>query len=636
MSEQATHPGTAPHATPPAGPAGPGGHPEPADHDTPAARRGHAAAPAPDAVERAVLRRVVTALLREDAYGLRSRSSPVRRPDGDWLRTPLDGAGHLLLPVGPDGFLSDAALRRPLVEHHPGDGTAATLTTLDAVLAVLRPAATEEPDRYDTFAGECRGELAAARHQADVRPRVLATLASAYGDRPAEQWTGLTGSLAYDTLAAFLGHPVHPTGRARHALAPDRQAAYAPENHPAFPVRWVLLPRAAVTGDPARLPGWWPTPARLGHPALERSHRAVPVHPLTAEHLPAALAATGLTAAAHLADPARHPWPEVRPTLSMRTVAVTHDPAVHLKLPLPTATLGALNRRTVQPGTLTDGAVAQRLLETVLSREPALARTLLLADETTSAHADHELLAVLVRRYPAGLDRCQVVPVAALPAATPAGPPVAGALADRFYGGDLTALLDHYLSVLFAVHTTLFGYGIALEAHQQNTSVVLDRTGDGRPRLRLLVKDHDGPRVHPGRLATALGRDGARQAAALCRFDDPRILVDHDGPTADVFTTITVHLCAAAPLHRLAASGALPHHNAAGLLRRHLTEAVGRLGTAPGTPGAVLRARLLDADRLPVKAMVTAGTLYSKGRSGAADINKHYTSGPNYLRRAAR
>ena len=36
-----------------------------------------------------------------------------------------------------------------------------------------------------------------------------------------------------------------------------------------------------------------------------------------------------------------------------------------------------------------------------------------------------------------------------------------------------------------------------------------------------------------------------------------------------------------------------------------------------------------DVDRL--KAMVTAGTLLSKERSGAADINKHYTSGPNYL-----
>jgi hypothetical protein len=46
----------------------------------------------------------------------------------------------------------------------------------------------------------------------------------------------------------------------------------------------------------------------------------------------------------------------------------------------------------------------------------------------------------------------------------------------------------------------------------------------------------------------------------------------------------------------------------------------------------LLRARLLDADRLPGKAMVTAGTLVDKARTGARDINKFYgTSGPNYL-----
>ena len=50
----------------------------------------------------------------------------------------------------------------------------------------------------------------------------------------------------------------------------------------------------------------------------------------------------------------------------------------------------------------------------------------------------------------------------------------------------------------------------------------------------------------------------------------------------------------------------------------------------------MLRARVLDADRLPVKAMITAGTLLTKERSGAADINKHYVDGPNYLRGALR
>ncbi|MFD4038349.1 IucA/IucC family siderophore biosynthesis protein, partial [Streptomyces sp. NPDC058605] len=85
-----------------------------------------------------------------------------------------------------------------------------------------------------------------------------------------------------------------------------------------------------------------------------------------------------------------------------------------------------------------------------------------------------------------------------------------------------------------------------------------------------------------------------------------------------------VHLCAGAYAF------GLPRYRRAllDLLRDRLAEAVDRLG---GDAADVLRARVLEAAELPVKAMVSAGTLLSKERSGAADINKHYTTGPNYL-----
>ena len=43
--------------------------------------------------------------------------------------------------------------------------------------------------------------------------------------------------------------------------------------------------------------------------------------------------------------------------------------------------------------------------------------------------------------------------------------------------------------------------------------------------------------------------------------------------------------------------------------------------------------RVLRAGHLPIKAMLTAGTLLPKQRLGCADINKYYTTGPNYLLR---
>ncbi|GHJ29399.1 hypothetical protein TPA0910_38320 [Streptomyces hygroscopicus subsp. sporocinereus] len=714
--------------------------------------------------EEELLGRVLDTLLREDAYKLRSRAGTVRLADGDWLRIALEGGESVLLPVEPEGFQCDLRARRPprLVQQPETSGTAdqpaapggpggpgalggpgepgplgipagpvapgdpaghsvhTVLTGLDAVLERLRAAVPDEDQPlYDAFVAECQQALDAMRLHTRVRPGVVAELAACHGTR----WTGMSGAVAYDALAAFRDHPVYPTSRGRAVFTEDQLRAHAPEFHPAFALRWLVLPREAVAGDPARLPDWWPTPAELGlgpgsgpgpgsgsgfgpglglgsgpvrgpgpgfglgrgpglgpgpgpgrgpglgpgpspaprsgpgrrpglgpgpdpgrgpgsgrapgpgpapGPEPADGWLAFPVHPLTVGRpLETALRAAGLEGTARLAE---RSLLDVRPTLSMRTVAVAHDPLVHLKLPLTTSTLGLRNRRTVKPGTLIDGEVAQRLVEAVIEREPRFGATVLLADETTHLHAGHELLATLVRRYPPSLENATIVPLAGLLAPAPDGALVVDGLAERHYGGDVLALLDDYFTLLFDFHTTLFAYGIALESHQQNTSLVFE-DGDAVPRLRLLIKDHDGPRVHAIRLAAVIG---GGPAADLCGFDDRRILTPGDGPVADVFTTITVHLCAAAPVFELARLGRAPLDTLLRRLRDRLTEAVDRLAiTLPGACADLLRARVLNAERLPVKAMVTAGTLFTKERSGAADINKHYVTGPNYLRRGS-
>lgn len=544
-----------------------------------------------DMCEAELLTRVLGALLREDVAGLRSRGTPLRRPDGDWVRLPVPGDA-LLLPVTSDGYQGVYAARLPLLVRE-SDGT--RLSSCDSVLDALRALA-EPGDRggFDAFAEECRQTLATMRLHAATRDEVMDRLT--FG-------TGLGGSLAYDALAARLDHPVYPTARGRSGLGEEQLRAYAPEFQPTFALRWVAVPRDTVTLSGA-LPEFWPTPARLGLIDLHGTHVMLPVHPLTVD----ALREAGLPDGAVLAGRAHL---EVVPTLSMRTVATVADPSVHLKLPLATATLGLRNKRTVKPGTLVDGAVGQRLVEAVIDREPRFRDVILHADETTYAHAGHELLAVLCRRYPAGLDDTVVVPMAALLAEAPDGRTVLGHLADRFHGGDQFALLDSVFTLLFDWQTTLFGHGVALESHQQNVSLVLRPDGP-----RLLFKDNDGPRVNTERLKAALPGPWA--------FDDARILGVDDGPVTDLFTTITVHLCAGAYAFGLPRQ----RRELLDLVRTRLTQSVDRLG---GDAAEVLRARVLHAPKLPVKAMVTAGTLLSKERSGAADINKHYTSGPNYL-----
>jgi siderophore synthetase component len=536
-----------------------------------------------------VVRRVLNALLREDVVGLRTRSVPVEHPDGMWLRSP--GTPGVLLPVAADGFQCEYAARLPLLLRAGGGEP---LTTTDAILGALRALAQpQDREGFDAFADECRQTLATVRLHDESAGTVREDLTTRYGPDPAD-WTGLGASLAFDTLAAYQDHPVYPTSRARLGLTEPQLRAYAPEFHPRFTLRWAAVPRHALTVS-QDLPPWWPALADLGLRRLSGSHAALPVHPLSADRLPGT---------AVLAD---RPYLDVVPTLSMRTVALADDPAVHLKLPLATATLGLRNQRTVKPGTLADGAAGQRLLEAVLAKEPRFRDRILLADETAYAHAGHQMLAALIRRYPVTrLDGALIVPLAALLAPAPDGQePLLDRLAARYHRGDRHRLFDAYLTLLLDWQTTLFGYGIALESHQQNISLVLSE--DAPPRL--LLKDNDGPRVNT-----------ARCPFPVDDFADPRTLTTDDGPLADLFTTITVHLCAGAYAFAL---GGQDRDRLLRLVRD-------RLETMAG-PG--LRERLLAAERLPVKAMVTAGTLLSKERSGAADINKHYTSGPNYLRR---
>ncbi|HEX3790413.1 MAG TPA: IucA/IucC family protein [Pseudonocardiaceae bacterium] len=556
--------------------------------------------------ERDLLARVLDTLLREDFQQIRSTGTRT----GDRLRFRL-GPHDAELSVRPGRFLSPIEVREPVlvVDGQPYRGLAEVLGRLRAG---VDPA---DLPGFDDFTVECAQTLNTVRSQQEHRADTLGLLAGATRRGPA-------GSLYYDTLAAYLDHPVYPTGRCRFDLSQPELRRYAPEFHPLFALRWLSLPAESVDRQGV-LPDWWPT---------DGDRAVFPVHPLTADRaLAGALREAGLTDARELTDVPARP---VMPTLSMRTVAVLDDPTTHVKLPLPTSTLGRRNRRGIKPGTLPDGAITQRLLTEVLAREARFPGRVLLADEQTYGQGGHDQLAYLVRRHPDTLADTEIVALAALLAPAPDGRLVLHDLADRYFAGEPFALLDACLELLFDWQATLLTYGIALESHQQNISLLLDRAG-GRTRTRLLFRDNDGPRLHQARLTDTLG-PAALSAAGLAELDDTRMLVDSLDPLLDMFITITVHLCAAAPMFALArrqtgeAAARAELHTGLQLIRARLEEASRRCSAADAR---LLRARLLDADTLPVKAMVTAGTLLTKQRSGAVDINKFYLrSGPNYLR----
>ena len=365
----------------------------------------------PAATEYELAAAVIDTLLRENYGGLARRVRRVRRvrpgPAGLALRLPgRPGQPSIAVPLEPDGFLADLRIRRPAPPLTLGDVEA-------ALAAIADPA---DRDGVAAFAAECHQALAALRLRERERPAARAAAAwqgqarawqgqaRAWQGQAARAWQGqararlgAAGQLGYDALAAVMPHPAYPTSPARLGFTDADSLRYAPEYRPEFELNWVAVPRDALIGSGHGRPPWWPEPADAGLPgSLAATHDLLPVHPLTARReLARALAEAGLGGAGlEGAVVAPFPYLRVSPTLSTRTVALTSRPGIHLKLPLPTSTLGLRNRRSIVPGTLADGALVRAIVATAAEAGLRLG-SLLLADESSYVHAGHPYLGYL-------------------------------------------------------------------------------------------------------------------------------------------------------------------------------------------------------------------------------------------------
>lgn len=585
-------------------------------------------------------RRVVDALLREDVRGCLSRGEIHADPRalpcvdllspmlaaGHWMRLRLQDDTELWLAVEPCRYMQPWRLRM-LPALAVEDGAVTPLYALEEVLERFRRGLDgEEFTQHEAFAAECRTAAEHGRLCDHERQRLFAALARGEAAEPTAAWPAWARSLLrHERLAAFHDHPYYPTARAKLGFSPADLAAYTPEFQPRFALRWVAVPQSLYHGStpPADLP--WPSFADVGLPdALSDEHVLVPVHPrLWDADLDLMLREQGLHDAVRRAP---LPWLEVTPTLSVRTVAPLAAPQWHLKVPLTMRTLGARNLRTIKPSTITDGALVQGLLAQVARDLPGVAGRLLLTDETFGAHvAGQTFLGFILRRYPDGLGDCDIAPVAALAAAAPDGRLVIENLADRCYGGDVLALFNDYLDLTVALHVGLWlRAGIALESNQQNSLVVLS---EAAPRVRLLLKDNDAPRIH-GRF---LAQHHPSLAPRVDALRDRRIVVDEELPLAQMFTTITLQLNIAVLVEALADAGRAERQVLYGRVRASIARELDAIA-ADGFDTALARRLLLEDEQLYLKYLLRAASLESKARTGASDVNKFYgKTAPNFL-----
>ncbi|WP_338012113.1 IucA/IucC family protein [Actinoplanes friuliensis] len=244
------------------------------------------------------------------------------------------------------------------------------------------------------------------------------------------------------------GHPLHPCCRTRGGMTVADVLAYGPEHRPVIRLRKLRVPADRWYGDAA--------------PVLY-------AHPWQAERLRA-----------------RHPWlvdagetGPVRPLMSLRTVAPT-DGGGHVKTAVDVQMTSAV--RTVSPAAVHNGPRLSVLLEkltadlhlTVLRETDAGA---VLVDGRPQRH-----LAYLRRQAPRVGPTETIVPAVA-------------ALLNNG-GADPYRWWESLVRVLVPPLVTVLDRGVALEAHGQNTLVVLD---GGRP-VRIVYRDLGGVRVSTRRL----------------------------------------------------------------------------------------------------------------------------------------
>ncbi len=263
------------------------------------------------------------------------------------------------------------------------------------------------------------------------------------------------------------GHPLHPLCRTRMGMSPDEVRRYGPEFRPTIDLAVVAVP-----------PDRWLTTGS-GLPPL------LPMHPWQRDHVLDAhpdLRPTGETIRA-------------RPLMSLRTVALVDDPRWHLKTSVDVQMTSAV--RIVSPAAIHNGPIVSALLTGLCAGMDLDVLAEVAAGAVLIDGQPSRSLAVVRRAAPVLGPGEAAVPFAVLSAPSPASG--RAILTEIVAGGDPEAFFGALMSVAIPPLLRLLHAGVALEAHGQNTLVVVR---DGHP-VRLCYRDMGGVRLSPRRLAAA-------------------------------------------------------------------------------------------------------------------------------------
>ncbi len=139
--------------------------------------------------------------------------------------------------------------------------------------------------------------------------------------------------------ALLFGHPLHPTPKSRESLTDAQALLYSPESRGSFPLHWMAVAHSVLATDSSWTERGRPVAAPLltarlagPAPALPDGYALMPLHPWQAHEIRHRPEAAALLDAGLLRDLGAN-GPHWHPTSSVRTVYRSHAPAM-LKLSL--------------------------------------------------------------------------------------------------------------------------------------------------------------------------------------------------------------------------------------------------------------------------------------------------------------
>ncbi|SEO45690.1 Siderophore synthetase component [Nitrosospira multiformis] len=436
---------------------------------------------------------VLDALWLEDLYGFRTHCTMSSLPEGkSVLNIALNNTRSLSWQVEWVDGLRPFRILNPLAVLHTGEHTSDV--DINKVAEVLQTAEwwRDQTGRFARFFSLAHAQAAfTAAHERNITTRLL----SAPEDL-----------LSWEALSCLKDRPFHPLARAKDWSGSDG-CVYAPETATALPLRWVAISRdRIVSGSEAPMVGQ-PLAENLldptQHKKLGEIARArhvdnedwlwLPIHPWQWEHLiqttsPKLNECVDLGAGFGTAVP----------TASLRSLAITGYPDIHLKLALSVRTLGAI--RTLPPRYLHNGTLASTYLESLRIKDDWLAANLLLCEEdcwwamrqSDSLVSEPGEFACMIRRYPA-LPGATLIPMAALPVVSIDGRLPAFDYLIGLNGQEEAAwaMFEDIATALLELGLRCFAHGAMPELHGQN---VLLAFKDQRIST-LVLRDHDTLRI---------------------------------------------------------------------------------------------------------------------------------------------